>query len=100
VPTESTPVVVTTPVEETLIPPEDPGAGEVVVKVTAPALPVVVSVSVNDELLAGVVEFENGAVWVIVFGVGGGGGGGVPPVLVSGKSSGLGVVPGQVAATS
>jgi hypothetical protein len=63
---------VTTPVEETLIPPVDPGGAVVVVKRTAPVLPVVVSVSVNDELLVGVVEFENGAVWMIVVWVGGG----------------------------
>ena len=62
----------TTPVEETLIPPVDPGGAVVVVKRTAPVLPVVVSVSVNDELLVGVVEFENGAVWMIVVWVGGG----------------------------
>jgi len=40
----------------------------VVTKVTVPVLPVVVSVSVNDALLASVVEFVNGAVWVIVVG--------------------------------
>ena len=66
------------------------------IKVTAPVLPVVVSVLVNEALLAGVVELENGAVWVIVVGVGGGG---APPVLVSGKLSVLGVVPEEVAAT-
>jgi hypothetical protein len=75
---------VTTPLEETLIPPADPGGAEVVTKVTAPVLPVVVSVSENDELLVGVVESESGAVWVIVVeagGGGGGGGGGVPVTL-------------------
>jgi hypothetical protein len=51
----------------------DPGGAVVVVKRTAPVLPVVVSVSVNDELLVGVVEFEKGAVWMIVVGGGGGG---------------------------
>ena len=35
-------------------------------KRTGPELPVVVSVSVNDELAAGVVLLENGAVWTIV----------------------------------
>ena len=59
----------TTPVRETLIPPVEPGGAVVVVKPTAPVLPVVVSLSVNDELSDGVVEFENGAVWVIVTGV-------------------------------
>jgi hypothetical protein len=92
---------VTTPLEETLIPPADPGGAEVVVKVTAPVLPVVVSVSVNDALLISVVEFENGAVWMIVVWAGGGGGGGpaLATVLVSGKLSVLGVVPEEVAAT-
>ena len=54
-----------------MTPPADPGGVEVVTKVTVPVLPVVVSVSVNDALLASVVEFVNGAVWVIVVGGGG-----------------------------
>ena len=59
----------TTPVGDTLMPPEAPGGADVVAKVTGPVLPVVVSLSLKVALPSVVAAFEKGAVWVSVTGV-------------------------------